>query len=270
MEANLPTNAAATDAQPAIDSEVANDCPAMSHSSVPVAEDVSADDESSSSSSSSSDSDEGDAIAFNASDYSDDEPMTDDAPMTRNELPNPPPTLPPITHLPSTATLHPLGHVHAHVDSSLTIRGAAPGVTRVLDVDTLVALEDRRVVGVIAEVFGPVAQPMYSVRFASPEEARGVGVGERVYYAEEWARAVETGRLRLARGTDASNIYDEEVGEEQMEFSDDEEERAAKQRRRKGRRAEPEATAAAAAGAPSVAGRKLQSYGDLFDADLGF
>ncbi|KAJ1719302.1 hypothetical protein LPJ53_005910, partial [Coemansia erecta] len=165
MEANSPTNTAVTDTSPALHSGVSNDDSAMQHSTV-EAEDISADDESSSSSSSDSDSDsepDHDDMAFNASDYSDDEPMTEGAPTTRNEVLNPPPAQPPLTQLPPTTALRPLGLVHAHVDSSLTIRASTAGVHRVLDADTLVALADGRVVGVISDVFGPVTQPMYSV-----------------------------------------------------------------------------------------------------------
>ncbi|KAJ2023382.1 hypothetical protein IWW57_004138 [Coemansia sp. S610] len=96
-----------------------------------------------------------------------------------------------------------------------------------------------------------------------------------------------TEKLRV-RGTDASNEYDEEVGEDGMEFSDDEEELMHRRKAKKARQlaaqnraqnagaAAPQSAAAAppsavadATAAPLNA-RKLQSYQDLYDADLGF
>ncbi|KAJ1851362.1 hypothetical protein LPJ73_003061 [Coemansia sp. RSA 2703] len=281
METNSPSNASFTatpasaiDATPSVETT-------QPTASFPEANSE-ADDESSSSDTSDATDDEG--VEFHASDFSDDEPMDEGAPVTRNEVVNPTISAPPVTQLPTSTALHPLGTVHAHVGNSVTILAHTHGLQRVLDADTLVAQADGTVVGVVFEVFGPVTQPMYSVRFATPEEAQKLKVGEQVFFAEEWAKVLDTGKLRMAKGTDASNIYDEEVGEEHMEFSDDEEERAAKLRRRKERKAEqgtaqqkqqqqlqPQPRQQPVTGdAPSVAGRKLQSYGDLFDADLGF
>ncbi|KAJ1641982.1 hypothetical protein LPJ64_006123 [Coemansia asiatica] len=223
-----------------------------------------------------------------------DDPMsghTEGIPATRHEVTNPLVPALPIERLPETSVLRDLGKVHSIVDCSVTIQAHISGEKHVLDSDSLVVMEDRRVLGLIFDVFGPVSRPMYTVRFNTASEALEMAaVGMKVYFSQDWAKMLATERLR-SRGTDASNMYDEEVSSDNMEFSDDEAERVAKQKRKKktqeSRRQTSSQSAAAdsstlhPAGPPSasgkdnapgtvVGGRQLQSYGDLYDADLGF
>lgn len=78
----------------------------------------------------------------------------------------------------------------------------------------------------IFETFGSVQQPFYSLRFPatnlpSPE----IFTADRpIYYAPTLASFVFTRELRAMKGSDASNVWDEEVGAAEIEFSDDEQE----------------------------------------------
>lgn len=74
-------------------------------------------------------------------------------------------------------------------------------------------------------------KPMYIVRFASASDVEAndrIAVGATVFYAPDRSTFLFTSALRQMRGSDASNVYDEEVDHKEMEFSDDEEERAYK------------------------------------------
>ncbi|KAJ2227041.1 hypothetical protein IWW45_007197 [Coemansia sp. RSA 485] len=230
----------------------------------------------------------------NYDDDDEDDPMSgnhpESIPSTRNEVTNPQVPALPINQLPEPTQLHPLGIVHSIVDCSVTIKAHTSGDKHVLDSESLVVLGDKQVLGQIFDVFGPVSQPMYSIRFNSAQEAKEkVSVGVEVYFAQDWSKLVATEKLRKEKGTDASNMYDEEVSEDNMEFSDDEMERMAKQKKKKkiqdGRRqnaaqmsgnsgvSRPTATSASNENdvpGTVVGGRQLQSYGDLYDADLGF
>ncbi|KAJ1882207.1 hypothetical protein LPJ57_001092 [Coemansia sp. RSA 486] len=230
----------------------------------------------------------------NYDDDDEDDPMSgnhpESIPSTRNEVTNPQVPALPINQLPEPTQLHPLGTVHSIVDCSVTIKAHISGDKHVLDSESLVVLGDKQVLGQIFDVFGPVSQPMYSIRFNSAQEAKEkVSVGVEVYFAQDWSKLVVTEKLRKDKGTDASNMYDEEVSEDNMEFSDDEMERMAKQKKKKkiqdGRRqntaqmsgnsrvSRPTATPASNDNdvpGTVVGGRQLQSYGDLYDADLGF
>ncbi|KAJ2712403.1 hypothetical protein H4R19_002772 [Coemansia spiralis] len=201
---------------------------------------------------------------------------------TRHEVPEPAVAVPPIAQIPETAQLCALGAIHSIVGSSVIIQAHISGETHVLDSESLVAFADGKVLGMLYDVFGPVARPMYTVRFNTSEEIdrEQCTAGTPVFYALGWARMLATDRLRV-KGTDASNEYDEEVASDAMEFSDDEAEQTFK---RKKKRERVQRVNAPAAGAPAhlppppadatpaapVAGRKLQSYEDICDPDLGF
>ncbi|KAK0545008.1 hypothetical protein OC846_005835 [Tilletia horrida] len=60
-------------------------------------------------------------------------------------------------------------------------------------------------------------------------------VGTPIYYASSRAAYVFTPSLRRDKGSDASNLHDEEVAEEEMEYSDDEAEAEARRRMKKGK-----------------------------------
>lgn len=111
-----------------------------------------------------------------------------------------------------------------------------------LDEESVLCLEDRTVIGCVDEVFGPVMMPMYLVRFESAEKmpARATVVGTVVYYATEHTTYIVPADIQ-DKGTDASNIFDEETDE--TVYSDDEAESAAKRQHRKrtrgGNAAEP-------------------------------
>lgn len=78
----------------------------------------------------------------------------------------------------------------------------------------------------IFETFGSVQQPFYSIRFpaSAPPDPAVFNLGRPTFYAPNLASFVFTRDLRAMKGSDASNIWDEEVAAHEMEFSDDEEE----------------------------------------------
>lgn len=109
-----------------------------------------------------------------------------------------------------------------------------------LDAGSLLVFENREVMGEVFETFGPVARPYYSVRFNDATEINKefAKVGTSVYYVPSYQKTqiVETESLRKIKGTDASNVYDEEVAEEEMEFSDDEKEMEFRKKRNREKR----------------------------------
>lgn len=125
-----------------------------------------------------------------------------------------------------------LGTVASLVDSIVVVKANVSGEYRVLEYGSVLCLEDRTVVGEVAETLGRVQQPYYSVRFNSPTEIAetGLSVGTKIFYVEQYSHYVFTQALKAFKGSDASNIHDEEVGEDELEFSDDEAE--AEHRRR--------------------------------------
>ena len=120
-----------------------------------------------------------------------------------------------------------LGVVEGVVENTVLIRAKVSGEYRVLESGSLLCLQDRMVVGLVSELLGRVEQPFYAVRFTNDAEIKETGVsgiGTLVYFVESHSTFVFTQPLKSMKGTDASNFHDEEVGEDEMEFSDDEKE----------------------------------------------
>jgi H/ACA ribonucleoprotein complex non-core subunit NAF1 len=112
-----------------------------------------------------------------------------------------------------------------------------------LEEGSVICLSDRRVLGTVAETFGPLVAPFYMVRLPPPpypypsdaDLARGV----RVFFpaAASYRRFVNMAAIRDPRfASDASNVFDEEIGDDEVEWSDDEAEAAAKRARKARRR----------------------------------
>ncbi|KAF8713772.1 Gar1/Naf1 RNA binding region, partial [Rhizoctonia solani] len=143
---------------------------------------------------------------------------------TKNEVLLPEVKTPELTVVPPEDILELIGEVMTIIDSVVVVKGYASGVDRVLDTDSLLAFEDRNVFGVVFETFGAVKQPLYSVRFpsASAISKNIVWVGKQVFHVPARSNFVFTREIARIKGSDASNLHDEEVGEDQLDFSDDE------------------------------------------------
>ncbi|KAJ2816768.1 hypothetical protein FBU31_006464 [Coemansia sp. 'formosensis'] len=226
-------------------------------------------------------------------DDDEDQVPSNSVPVTRNEVVDL--QIPELTirELPETAQLTSLGTIHSIVDHSVIIQAHISGERHVLDSESILSFDNRKVLGLVYDVFGPVSRPMYTVRVREIDR-ESIVVGRGVYFAPGWVKMLATEKLRV-KGTDASNEYDEEVGDDGMEFSDDEEERIHRKQAKKSRQqaahnktlnaglsTDPASAANVAprgAAPPSLASttpaapqnvRKLQSYQDLYDAELGF
>lgn len=157
---------------------------------------------------------------------------------TLNEKPDEIVPKPQIEVTPAMAVAE-LGFVEHVVENSIVIKAKVSGERQALENGSLLCLKDRSVIGVIAETLGQVRQPYYAVRFtnqAAIAEA-GISVGTSVFYVEQHAKYIFTQNLKALKGSDASNIHDEEVGDDELEFSDDEAEAEHKRRIKQARQA---------------------------------
>lgn len=101
-----------------------------------------------------------------------------------------------------------------------------------LDIDSVLFLDrGQRALGKIFDVIGPVATPIYCIRFNTNDEikSKGISIGERVFCAP---RTEHTSYVILSsimnKGSDASWKNDVEPPENLIDYSDDEQERKAK------------------------------------------
>ncbi|CEG37209.1 Uncharacterized conserved protein [Plasmopara halstedii] len=124
--------------------------------------------------------------------------------------------------------------------------------TKPLDEGSVLCLEDRTVLGCVDEVFGPVLMPMYLIRFKSADKIpKTMSVNTAVFFAKEHTTYIVPDKIK-DKGTDASNIFDEEANE--IEFSDDEAEAAAKRSIRKRNRGGVLPASSESSGSASVIG----------------
>ncbi|KAL7285083.1 hypothetical protein ACG7TL_000175 [Trametes sanguinea] len=154
---------------------------------------------------------------------------------TKNEVVEVDIMIPEISEVGPHDELEKVGEVMSIVDKVVIVKGlpseiANRGSERALDSDTLLVFEDRKVLGYIFETFGPTSEPLYQVRFNQkyPLDTEKVQVGRAVYHVPQRSNYVFVRQLRQFKGSDASNVHDEEPAEDELEFSDDEQEAAHK------------------------------------------
>lgn len=142
---------------------------------------------------------------------------------TTNEKPDEVVPKPDITVTPDIK-IEELGRVENLVENLALIKANTSGEYQVLESGSVLCLEDRSVIGVIAETLGRVQQPYYSVRFTNTAAITEAGISQntRIFYVEQHSSTVFTQPLKAFKGSDASNLHDEEVGDDELEFSDDE------------------------------------------------
>ncbi|KAI6888527.1 hypothetical protein KC360_g901 [Hortaea werneckii] len=155
----------------------------------------------------------------------------DSQPRTTNEVKEEVVPKPDVT-ITQTTKITELGTVEHSVDNMILIKGAAPPNQdyNVLEPGSVLCNEKREVIGAVSDTIGKVQEPMYSVSFTNAKEIEDLGLqfGAKVFYVDEHSQTTFTQPLRNMKFTDASNIHDEEVAEDEMEFSDDEKEAAYK------------------------------------------
>ncbi|PWA66959.1 H/ACA ribonucleoprotein complex, subunit Gar1/Naf1 [Artemisia annua] len=100
--------------------------------------------------------------------------------------------------------------------------------------------ECRSPLGVVDEIFGPVKNPYYIVRFNSESEVpAGIEQGSLISFVPEFADYVLNNNNLYQKGYDASGANDEELSEE-LEFSDDEKEAEYKKMKKMSKRGSSE------------------------------
>lgn len=168
------------------------------------------------------DEDAGDTAGKTSGDYQ---------PRTHNEVK---PIIPPIRAINITPEMQTtvLGKIISIVESTILIQGYTSGEYQVLEPGSLLCTQDRKVVGDVNDTIGRVQQPLYSLLFDTEQEQliQGLGlvVGSELWYVNSHSKFVFTEPLRGLKGTDASNLHDEEAGDDEVEFSDDEKEAESK------------------------------------------
>ncbi|KPP72010.1 hypothetical protein Z043_109025 [Scleropages formosus] len=140
-----------------------------------------------------------------------------------------------VVYLPEHAEMQPIGIVSQIIDKLalfwIQIWGYKYYYRKYLEQFTKINIS-------VFEIFGPVPQPYYVLRFNSVEHMAGKGLAlyEKVYFApllKDFTDYVFTDQLKMSKGSDASWKNDQEPPPEALDFSDDEQEKAARQKKNK-------------------------------------
>lgn len=150
--------------------------------------------------------------------------------------------LPPVEDVssikvPASALLSDVGRVMSVVERTMVVQGGSQSVAQAVVQGTLLVTRGRVPVGHVDEVFGPVKEPLYTVRFNNSADVERVGLGEGdpLFSVKNKTEYVLAANI-VDKGTDASTIGDKEVTDtRELDFSDDEEERRARAALRRGR-----------------------------------
>lgn len=143
--------------------------------------------------------------------------------ISKNELK----VLPPVPQVHASLQPHhqmlPVGVVLSIIGNQVIVEGVEKH-NPLNEGSILWITEARSPLGLVDEIFGPVKNPYYSVRYNSESEVpHGISGGTHVSFVLEFADYVLNNKDLYKKGYDASGVNDEEVSDND-EFSDDEKE----------------------------------------------
>lgn len=102
-----------------------------------------------------------------------------------------------------------------------------------LDLDNIVFNENKIPIGYIDDVLGKIDAPLYIIKFFPDYYGNFDLVGQKLFFVKEKAKFVNKIELIKLKGSDASNAFDEEVDDNELDFSDDDEERSKREKSKK-------------------------------------
>ncbi|KAK4714319.1 hypothetical protein R3W88_020226 [Solanum pinnatisectum] len=134
--------------------------------------------------------------------------------------------LPPVPEVTATLQPHhqmqPVGVVSSTIGAQVVVEGVEKH-TPLCDGSILWITESRSPLGIVDEIFGPVKNPYYIVRYNSDNEVPpGIHPGTLISFVPEFSSHILNDNSLYKKGYDASGENDEEASED--EFSDDEKE----------------------------------------------
>lgn len=174
---------------------------------------------------------------------------------TKNELKPDQIPIPEEFEITDETPIEEIGFFTSCLDRVLVIE-AIPGRSTVLDIGSAICTNDRKPVGRVEEVMGLVSEPYYAVRLCASYDPSNLPdpLDDDLQKGVSFSYVPSLSSFASADsrpGTDASNLHDEEVPEDEQEFSDDEAEAEAKAERKaknKAKAIEKKKAAAAASG----------------------
>ncbi|KAK6431324.1 hypothetical protein LTR95_012515 [Oleoguttula sp. CCFEE 5521] len=117
-----------------------------------------------------------------------------------------------------------LGQVMHFAESRLVIAGT-PGMAfdKIPSIEAPLCNAARKVIGAINDVMGTTANPFFLIIISEDElDTLGLQPGAQIFSVDAHTTFENVAEMKAKKYTDASNINDEEAGDDELEFSDDE------------------------------------------------
>lgn len=129
------------------------------------------------------------------------------------------------------------GIVKNIIENEILMTGINNNVLKVLNLDNIIFLPDKKYIGFIDDVIGQIDNPVYAIKIypniIEEKIIEKINPGDKLFFCSNKANVINAIELKnKSKGCDASNAFDEEVSEDERDYSDDEEEVKAKVRRK--------------------------------------
>ena len=133
------------------------------------------------------------------------------------------------------------GKIKNIVENKILMAGINNNISKVLNLDNIIFLQNRQYIGFIDDVVGKIDSPIYVIKIypklIEQKIFENIKIDDKLYYCSNRANIVNAIELKnKSKGCDASNAFDEEVSEGEKDYSDDEEEISAKIKRKNNRK----------------------------------
>ena len=129
------------------------------------------------------------------------------------------------------------GIVKNIIENEILMTGINNNVLKVLNLDNIIFLPNKKYIGFIDDVIGQIDNPVYAIKIypniIEEKIIEKIIPGDKLFFCSNKAKVINAIELKnKSKGCDASNAFDEEVSEGERDYSDDEEEINAKVRRK--------------------------------------
>ena len=129
------------------------------------------------------------------------------------------------------------GKIKNIVENKILMESINNNLSKILNLDNIIFLSNKQYIGFIDDVIGQIDNPIYVIKIYPKliEEKifEKIKIDDKLYYCSNKINVINAIELKNKnKGCDASNAFDEEVSENEKDYSDDEEEVNAKIKRK--------------------------------------
>ena len=129
------------------------------------------------------------------------------------------------------------GKIKNIVENKILMESINNNLSKILNLDNIIFLSNKQHIGFIDDVIGQIDNPVYVIKIypklIEEKILEKIKIDDKLYYCSNKINVINAIELKNKnKGCDASNAFDEEVSENEKDYSDDEEEVNAKIKRK--------------------------------------